>query len=157
MLLQNYVLGFGLQLPGAVTARLLFMRFTLLVLLAAVCATQQDAFAAPPSSKAKPATANVQEFKRVGGQGMIDFILVSPTLAKDTVTLRLACRKFYHDSGKQDCHLIVWSDAKKVAHKMPMTDAEADAYIAIYTINPNTGYRKLQVIKNGEEVKGFDE
>ncbi len=102
-------------------------------------------------------TSPAFQFKRVGGQGDIDFILVSPDLAKDPDKLRKSCRNFYTKSGRDWCMLIVWSDPRKVAHEMPMTDAEADAYIAEYTINPRTGYRKSQLVKHGTAIKEYDE
>jgi hypothetical protein len=44
--------------------------------------------------------------------------------------------------GKRICLVHFWTDAKKVPHKLPMTDAQASSEVATWTQNLNTGMRE---------------
>lgn len=74
--------------------------------------------------------------------GMIDMVVVDKAREKEKDIYRLA---FSQVCGRKPdfCKVMFWADERLVPTRMPMTDAQADALRANFTINSRTGTRSI--------------
>jgi|AGTN01.2.fsa_nt_gi hypothetical protein len=96
------------------------------------------------------------DFRRIGGQGKVDFMVASPVLAKDTTKLHKVAKEYANKNRTDWCKLLIWSDGKKAAKKLPMTDAQVNSQVASYERNKATGLDRLRILKNGDVVKDVE-
>ena len=81
------------------------------------------------------------DWKKVGGQGLMQFVLVEQKHEEDVSVYNEAIKSLCHQN--QRCYLLFWSDENKVPLQLPMSDASVTAQTASYTFNPVTNYRRL--------------
>lgn len=95
--------------------------------------------ASAPRPEATP--ADTSGWTALGGQGMMQFVLVAKAREADTVVYQRAIRALCK-AGKH-CYLLFWSDRREVPQRLPMTDRQASTQVASYTKNPKTGFEEM--------------
>ncbi len=88
----------------------------------------------------KSPSAN-NDWKRVGGQGMVQFVVVSKDKESDQSVYDAAIASLCHED--KFCFLWFWSDPESAATGIPMSDAALQAETAIYNHNPTNGLTEL--------------
>lgn len=96
-------------------------------------------------------------FKRVGGQGQMDFVVISGKLTKDAIALKAAAHDYADKHRKDWCKILIWTDAKKAVRRLPLSDAQLNNQYASYERNSATGLGRLRLMKNGEVVKEYSD
>ena len=111
---------------------------------------------APPTAggSLQPITpAEDASFRRVRGQGMMDFVAVSKELGADHAALEHRVRNFCNQRHgvAAYCWVLVWPKQSLVPKSLPMSDKQQRRMLASYIRNPNTGHDCFQLIRNGDE------
>ena len=87
-------------------------------------------------------------FVQVGHQGMTYLVVVSVQQgAADNDLLAIArylSNEEKRGGGRGEVHVWAWTDRRKAASRIPMTDAQADALIAQVHINPSKGVQRVE-------------
>jgi hypothetical protein len=83
-----------------------------------------------PHSAATPATD--ASFRRLGGQGMMHFVLISQKLSRDKPALAFRVRNFCDQErpGPEWCGVMLWVRESRMAKKLPMSDRQQRAQFA---------------------------
>jgi hypothetical protein len=77
-------------------------------------------------------------FREIGHQGLMHFIVATLPAIRDRVGAQAYARRLC--TGQNACFVHFWTDERRAARAVPMTDAQADAMVASYNINHNSGY-----------------
>lgn len=94
-----------------------------------------------------------EEIVRVGGQGQIDFAVISPALSTQYDRLYSACRRFSRDRNSGTfCKIMMWTDKKNVPKRLPLTDRQMNTQVAVYDFNLMTSLNRLRVLRNGSVI-----
>jgi hypothetical protein len=111
--------------------------------------TRSAPISTPSSAPMTP--AEDASFRRVGSQGMMDFVVASKELSRNHAALEHRVRNFcslrHSDTGF--CWILVWSRESLVPKNIPMSDRQANAMVASYNRNPNTGHDCFQLVRKG--------
>jgi hypothetical protein len=121
------------------------------------CATMLHHSGQPPSSESEPHPPPIPavdaSFKRIGGQGMMDFVVISKDLSSDRAGLERRVRNFCDlRPGPTWCGVLIWLKPSMAPKKLPMSAKQSRAQFASYIRNPNTGHDCFQLLRNGDEV-----
>lgn len=92
-------------------------------------------------------------FTRVGGQGLIDFVLASHPLSSDADALEARMRNFCDQQRGDFCQVMVWRDRSKVPDALPMSQRQLNAQVAQYNRNRHTGYDCVNFFRRGEPFR----
>jgi hypothetical protein len=115
--------------------------------------------ASQPSLPAVTAPVAIPEvdssFRRVGGQGMMDFVVADKTLSENHPALERRMRNFcdLRRPGPGWCQVMIWVKASMVPKHLPMSDRQVNAQVAVYTRNPATGHDCFMLLRKGEEYE----
>jgi hypothetical protein len=94
-----------------------------------------------------------RDYELMRTQGMMQLVLVNKSREFDPDVYKQAIAALCPNGAF--CYLHFWSDRNSVPSSWPMTDAQVDARVAMYTRNPTTGYEEMSWncrIKNDPKV-----
>jgi hypothetical protein len=129
--------------------------FGLLVLVGgmatcASCVSSMDQARSVSPAWTVPATD--ASFRRIGGQGMMDFVVITKKLSSDHAQLLMRLENFCNQERPEWCGVLMWTAESRAPKRPPISRRQLDAEVATYTRNPHTGYDCLQFIKGGDEI-----
>jgi len=104
----------------------------------------------PPSAPDPGPSATDASFERIGGQGMVDFVIATAELSSNRAALENRMRNFCDKQRDQFCQVMVWTNRAHAARALPMTDAQLNAQFAQYNRNRSTGYDCFMLLRRGE-------
>jgi len=118
----------------------------ILSVLSDTSTNQSDARTAAPQS-GPPATDST--FDRIGGQGMVDFVVASGTLTSNAPALEERMRNFCDKQRGDFCQVMVWANRARAPQALPMTSGQLNAQVAQYNRNRHTGYDCFMLLRRG--------
>jgi len=87
-------------------------------------------------------------FTQVGHQGMTYLVVVSPQQAAADNDLLAIARYLSNEEkrvgGRGEVHVWAWTERRKAAARIPMTEAQADALVAQVHVNPSKGVERVE-------------
>ena len=95
------------------------------------------------------APASSKHYRRVGGQGMVHFVVVDESHAEDEAVYREAISDLC--AGNHNfCMVMFWTRPDLIPSDLPMTDEQLAGQVAHYIVNHNTGHTDFYFMDNGE-------
>lgn len=104
--------------------------------------------------KAALAAVGMLTFKKVGGQGQVDFILADPDWLKRPEELLKRCKEYRRQERPDWCQLNIWTNERSVPFRLEsMTDEQWADEVALYQYNPNRSHELLRLMKNTKTIR----
>jgi hypothetical protein len=80
-------------------------------------------------------------WKLVGQHGAVNFVVIDSSRIDERAVYQAASADLCRD--RPICQVIFWGAGSDAPKSLPMTDQQADAQLAVWNINSNTGLKQM--------------